>query len=157
MKMRSTVVVEELLAKEGAAKGRAQRDQTKVVVLPLTTLVCKYTITRKRPVLSGDLSLSCWDLMSSLRCCLSVVISPNTRMSSNLLLCNLAQISVAGHSFDEFHKHSAKLIRTAIFGIDENGKIKNRFAFSQRPRLVLMPPKLKPRCSSRSISSSSRR
>jgi len=39
--------------------------------------------------------------------------------------------AVAGHSFDEFHKHSAKLIRTAIFGIDEHGKIKNRFAFTQ--------------------------
>jgi major vault protein len=44
--------------------------------------------------------------------------------------------AVAGHSFDEFHKHSAKLIRTAIFGIDENGKIKNRFAFSQNCLVV---------------------
>jgi len=44
--------------------------------------------------------------------------------------------AVAGHSFDEFHKHSAKLIRTAIFGIDENGKIKNRFAFSQNKLFV---------------------
>jgi major vault protein len=44
--------------------------------------------------------------------------------------------AVAGHSFDEFHKHSAKLIRTAIFGIDENGKIKNRFAFSQNKLVI---------------------
>jgi len=44
--------------------------------------------------------------------------------------------AVAGHSFDEFHKHSAKLIRTAIFGIDEAGKIKNRFAFSQNKLVV---------------------
>jgi len=44
--------------------------------------------------------------------------------------------AVAGHSFDEFHKHSAKLIRTAIFGIDEGGKIKNRFAFSQNKLVI---------------------
>jgi len=39
--------------------------------------------------------------------------------------------AVAGHSFDEFHKHSAKLIRTAVFGIDDKGKIQNRFNFPQ--------------------------
>jgi major vault protein len=44
--------------------------------------------------------------------------------------------AVAGHSFDEFHKHSAKLIRTAIFGIDEAGKIRNRFAFSQNKLVI---------------------
>jgi major vault protein len=44
--------------------------------------------------------------------------------------------AVAGHSFDEFHKHSAKLIRTAIFGIDEGGKIKNRFAFNQNKLVI---------------------
>jgi major vault protein len=44
--------------------------------------------------------------------------------------------AVAGHSFDEFHKYSSKLIRTAIFGIDENGKIKNRFAFSQNKLVI---------------------
>jgi len=44
--------------------------------------------------------------------------------------------AVAGHSFDEFHKHSAKLIRSAIFGIDEQGKIKNRFAFSQNKLVI---------------------
>jgi major vault protein len=45
--------------------------------------------------------------------------------------------AVAGHSFDEFHKHSAKLIRTAIFGIDDqSGKVKNRFAFSQNKLVI---------------------
>jgi len=44
--------------------------------------------------------------------------------------------AVAGHSFDEFHKHSAKLIRTAIFGIDDHGKIRNRFAFSQNKLFI---------------------
>jgi major vault protein len=44
--------------------------------------------------------------------------------------------AVAGHSFDEFHKHSAKLIRTAIFGIDKTGHILNRFAFNQN-RLII--------------------
>jgi major vault protein len=37
---------------------------------------------------------------------------------------------VALHTFDEFHRNSAKIIRTAVFGIDEKGKIRNRFAFS---------------------------
>eukprot|EP01124_Arcella_intermedia_P035107 TRINITY_DN885_c0_g1_i1.p1 TRINITY_DN885_c0_g1~~TRINITY_DN885_c0_g1_i1.p1 ORF type:complete len:826 (+),score=106.85 TRINITY_DN885_c0_g1_i1:115-2592(+) len=44
--------------------------------------------------------------------------------------------AVAGHTFDEFHKHSAKLIRTAIFGIDDKGKIKNRFAFTQNKLVI---------------------
>jgi len=38
--------------------------------------------------------------------------------------------AVALHSFDEFHKHSAKLIRTALFGVDTEGKVKNKFIFS---------------------------
>jgi len=38
--------------------------------------------------------------------------------------------AVAHHSFDEFHKHSAKLIRTAVFGADPEGKVKNRFIFT---------------------------
>lgn len=38
--------------------------------------------------------------------------------------------AVALHSFDEFHKHSAKLIRTAVFGVDTDGKVKNKFIFS---------------------------
>jgi major vault protein len=37
---------------------------------------------------------------------------------------------VALHSFDEFHRNSAKIIRTAVFGVDEKSKIRNRFAFS---------------------------
>jgi len=44
--------------------------------------------------------------------------------------------AVAGNSFDEFHKHSARLIRTAVFGLDENGKVKNRFAFSQNKLVI---------------------
>jgi len=39
--------------------------------------------------------------------------------------------AVAGHSFDEFHKHSARLIRSAVFGLDEGGHVNNRFVFSQ--------------------------
>jgi len=44
--------------------------------------------------------------------------------------------AVAGHSFDEFHKHSARLIRTAVFGLDEAGHVNNRFVFSQN-KLVM--------------------
>jgi len=37
--------------------------------------------------------------------------------------------AVAQESFDNFHKNSAKIIRSAVFGTDDNGKIKNRFHF----------------------------
>jgi len=35
--------------------------------------------------------------------------------------------AVAAKSFDDFHKSSAKLIRSAIFGVNENGKIKDQY------------------------------
>eukprot|EP00178_Gracilaria_changii_P006613 TRINITY_DN2152_c0_g1_i1.p1 TRINITY_DN2152_c0_g1~~TRINITY_DN2152_c0_g1_i1.p1 ORF type:complete len:865 (+),score=212.30 TRINITY_DN2152_c0_g1_i1:81-2675(+) len=38
--------------------------------------------------------------------------------------------AVAGVSFDFFHKNSAKIIRAAVFGEDENKKIRNKFSFS---------------------------
>jgi len=38
--------------------------------------------------------------------------------------------AVAGVSFDAFHRNSAKVIRTAVFGADENQKVKNAFVFS---------------------------
>jgi len=44
--------------------------------------------------------------------------------------------AVAGHSFDEFHKHSARLIRTAVFGLDEAGHVNNRFVFSQNKLVI---------------------
>jgi len=37
--------------------------------------------------------------------------------------------AVATVSFDNFHKHSAKIIRQAVFGTDEHNTPKNRFAF----------------------------
>jgi len=37
--------------------------------------------------------------------------------------------AVATVSFDNFHKHSAKIIRQAVFGVDEDEKIRNRFSF----------------------------
>ncbi|CAF3482226.1 unnamed protein product [Rotaria sp. Silwood1] len=44
--------------------------------------------------------------------------------------------AVAGISFDDFHKNSAKIIRTSVFGIDENERINNRLVFAQN-NLVL--------------------
>lgn len=38
--------------------------------------------------------------------------------------------TVASESFDNFHRNSAKIIRSAVFGLDESGKINNRFIFS---------------------------
>ena len=37
--------------------------------------------------------------------------------------------AVAGVQFDDFHKNSAKIIRTSVFGLDENHKIRSSFSF----------------------------
>ncbi|GFR31627.1 major vault protein [Trichonephila clavata] len=39
--------------------------------------------------------------------------------------------SVAGTNFDDFHKNSAKIIRTAVFGVDDNKKVRRTFNFPQ--------------------------
>uniref|UniRef100_A0A7S3JLK9 Major vault protein n=1 Tax=Euplotes harpa TaxID=151035 RepID=A0A7S3JLK9_9SPIT len=39
--------------------------------------------------------------------------------------------AVAAITFENFHKYSARTIRTSIFGLDENGKVNNRFLFKQ--------------------------
>ncbi len=38
--------------------------------------------------------------------------------------------AVAQASFDEFHKRSARIIRSAVFGLDAKDKVKNKFVFS---------------------------
>jgi len=38
--------------------------------------------------------------------------------------------AVAGVSFDAFHKNSAKIIRQAVFGTEESGKVRTQFVFS---------------------------
>jgi major vault protein len=38
--------------------------------------------------------------------------------------------AVAAVSFDYFHRNSAKIIRSAVFGMDENEKVRNKFHFS---------------------------
>lgn len=43
---------------------------------------------------------------------------------------------VAQVQFDDFHKNSARIIRSAVFGLDENQKVKDRFLFPQN-RLVI--------------------
>jgi len=37
--------------------------------------------------------------------------------------------AVAGVQFDDFHKNSAKIIRTSVFGLDEAGKVRSLFKF----------------------------
>jgi len=44
--------------------------------------------------------------------------------------------SVASQSFDHFHKHSADLIRKAVFGADEAGQIRNRFHFKSNNLII---------------------
>jgi len=38
--------------------------------------------------------------------------------------------AVAAVAFDQFHKQSARLIRSAVFGLDEHGKVNNSFIFT---------------------------
>jgi len=44
--------------------------------------------------------------------------------------------AVASVSFDAFHRNSAKVIRQAVFGIDENEKVKNKFHFSSNNLII---------------------
>jgi major vault protein len=37
--------------------------------------------------------------------------------------------AVAGEKFDEFHRNSARIIRTAVFGTDDEGRIRDEFRF----------------------------
>lgn len=37
--------------------------------------------------------------------------------------------AVAGVGFDDFHRNSARIIRTAVFGLDENNKVRDSFSF----------------------------
>ena len=37
--------------------------------------------------------------------------------------------AVAGSTFEVFHKTSARIIRKAIFGLDEEGHINDKFCF----------------------------
>jgi major vault protein len=44
--------------------------------------------------------------------------------------------AVAAVSFDSFHRYSAKIIRSAVFGMDENEKIRNKFHFSSNNLVI---------------------
>ncbi|GAB6028612.1 hypothetical protein CHUAL_004449 [Chamberlinius hualienensis] len=44
--------------------------------------------------------------------------------------------AVAGVPFDDFHKSSAHLIRSAVFGVDENKKIRRSFNFPQNNLVI---------------------
>lgn len=44
--------------------------------------------------------------------------------------------AVASVQFDDFHKNSAKIIRSSVFGFDENRKVRDRFIFPQNNLVV---------------------
>lgn len=44
--------------------------------------------------------------------------------------------AVAQCRFDDFHRHSAKIIRQAVFGMDENTKIRDKLVFPQNKLVV---------------------
>jgi len=44
--------------------------------------------------------------------------------------------AVAAVTFDAFHKSSAKIIRSAVFGADDTGKVKNRFYFTSNNLVI---------------------
>jgi len=44
--------------------------------------------------------------------------------------------AVASVSFDDFHKNSARIIRTSVFGLDDKGKVRERMEFVQNKLVV---------------------
>jgi len=44
--------------------------------------------------------------------------------------------AVASVSFDAFHRNSAKIIRSAVFGLDEHEKIRNKFQFTSNNLVI---------------------
>lgn len=44
--------------------------------------------------------------------------------------------AVASVSFDDFHKNSSRIIRTSVFGLNEKGKVRESFQFSQNKLTV---------------------
>jgi len=44
--------------------------------------------------------------------------------------------AVAGVSFDAFHRNSAKVIRSAVFGTEETGKVRTQFVFSSNNLVI---------------------
>jgi major vault protein len=44
--------------------------------------------------------------------------------------------SVAAVQFDDFHKHSARIIRSSVFGIDDNKKVRDKFVFPQNNLVI---------------------
>jgi major vault protein len=44
--------------------------------------------------------------------------------------------AVAGVQFDDFHKNSAKIIRSSVFGFDENRKVRDQFVFPQNNLVI---------------------
>ena len=44
--------------------------------------------------------------------------------------------TVAGTQFDDFHKHSAEIIRAAVFGLDANQHVRDQFVFPQNNLVI---------------------
>lgn len=44
--------------------------------------------------------------------------------------------AVASVQFDDFHKNSAKIIRSSVFGLDERGKVRESFGFPSNKLLI---------------------
>ena len=49
---------------------------------------------------------------------------------------SLIRASVAATTFDDFHKHSASIIRGAVFGRDENGNVMDKLVFSANKLVI---------------------
>ncbi|CAF4350788.1 unnamed protein product, partial [Adineta steineri] len=44
--------------------------------------------------------------------------------------------AVAGTQFDDFHKNSAHIIRSSVFGLDENKEVRSQFVFPQNNLVI---------------------
>lgn len=49
---------------------------------------------------------------------------------------NNRKIQLSQVQFDDFHKNSARIIRTAVFGLDENEKVRDVFALPQNGLII---------------------
>lgn len=57
----------------------------------------------------------------------SIECSIKRSINFNKAIASRVRGAVAGEKFDEFHRNSARIIRTAVFGTDDEGHIRDEF------------------------------
>ena len=55
----------------------------------------------------------------------------NIEFSTLIFLASRIRGRVAKTSFDEFHRYSTKVVKEAVFGVDNDGKLKTSLKFNE--------------------------